>query len=159
MFSRIQIVHANREDREALLSLMDALADFEKLQRPAGAARARLIEHGFGEKPKFETWLAKVDGKTVAYAITYETYSTFLALPTFYLEDLFVLPDYRQHKIGATLFLHLVAEANRRGCGRMEWAVLDWNAQAIQFYERFDAQWLSDWKLYRLNREDFKKML
>lgn len=158
MSDSVQIIRATREDSEALLSLIDALADFEKLQKPVGEARTRLIEHGFGEKPKFETWLAKVDGKAVAYALTFETYSSFLALPTLYLEDLFVLPEYRKQKVGLNLFTHLVAEAQRRGCGRMEWAVLDWNIQAINFYERLGARWLSDWKVYRLTPEDFKRI-
>ncbi len=151
----IQIVRATREDGPTLLALIDALADFEKLQKPTGEARSRLIEHGFGGQPKFETWLARVDGKAVAYALTFETYSSFLALPTLYLEDLFVLPEYRQRRIGLALFTHLVAEAQRRGCGRMEWAVLDWNVNAIRFYERLGARWLGDWKVYRLTRDDF----
>jgi GNAT superfamily N-acetyltransferase len=154
----IQIVRAMPEDGNALLSLIDALADFEKLQKPTGEARTRLIDHGFGEKPKFETWLAKVDGQAVAYAIAFETYSSFLALPTLYLEDIFVLPQFRKRKIGLTLFKHLVAEADRRGCGRMEWAVLGWNINAIDFYERLGARWLSDWKVYRLTREDFERI-
>lgn len=158
MSDSIKIVRAVRDDAEALLSLIDALADFEKLQKPTGDARTRLIDHGFGENPRFETWLAKVEGQAVAYAITFETYSTFLALPTFYLEDIFVLPEYRKHRIGSALFRHLVMEADRRGCGRMEWAVLDWNALAIQFYEKRGARWLSDWKVYRLKREDFRKL-
>jgi GNAT superfamily N-acetyltransferase len=154
----VQIVRATRDDGDILLSLIDALADFEKLQRPTGEARTRLIEHGFGEKPKFETWLAKVDGRAVAYAITFETYSSFLALPTLYLEDLFVLPEYRKRKIGYQTFTFLVAEAQRRGCGRMEWAVLDWNVNAIDFYEQLGARWLSDWKVYRLTREDIARI-
>lgn len=158
MNETVEIVRATREDGPALLSLVDALADFEKLQKPTGEARARLIEHGFGAKPKFETWLARTDGKAVAYAITFETYSSFLALPTFYLEDLFVLPEHRKRGIGLALFKHLVAEARRRGCGRMEWAVLDWNVNAIDFYERLGAKWLQDWKVYRLTKEDLKRV-
>lgn len=158
MPEEIRIVRAQREDGEVLLSLLDALADFEKLQKPTGEARTRLIEHGFGDKPKFETWLAKIDGKAVAYALTFETYSSFLALPTLYLEDLFVLPEYRKKKVGYALFTHLVAEAQRRGCGRMEWAVLDWNVNAIQFYEKLGARFLRDWKVYRLTRDDFKRI-
>ena len=156
MSDPIQIIRATREDGPTLLTLIDALADFEKLQKPTGEARARLIEHGFGNQPKFETWLARVDGRAVAYALTFETYSSFLALPTLYLEDLFVLPEYRQRRIGQALFTHLVGEAQRRGCGRMEWAVLDWNVNAIRFYERLGAHWLADWKVYRLTQEDFE---
>lgn len=151
----IEITQATRKDGSTLLALIDALADFEKLQKPVGEARSRLLEHGFGERPRFETWLARVDGKAVAYALAFETYSSFLALPTLYLEDLFVLPEYRKRKIGLALFTHLVEEAQRRGCGRMEWAVLDWNTGALRFYERLGARWLNDWKVYRLTRDDF----
>ncbi len=158
MSNSIEIVRAAREDADTLLSLIDALADFEKLQKPTGEARARLVEHGFGDKPKFETWLGKMEGKAIAYALTFETYSSFLALPTLYLEDLFVLPEYRKKKAGYALFTHLVGEAQRRGCGRMEWAVLDWNVHAIQFYEKLGAHYLHDWKVYRLTREDFKRI-
>ncbi|MDD5542706.1 MAG: GNAT family N-acetyltransferase [Acidobacteriia bacterium] len=159
MTESFSIVRATNADVETLLSLIDALADFEKLQKPTGEARRRLIEHGFGEKPKFETWLAKVNGRAVAYALTFETYSSFLALPTLYLEDLFVLPDFRKQKVGYRLFMHLVSEAERRGCGRMEWAVLDWNVNAINFYERLGAHWLHDWKVYRLLRAEFYDVL
>lgn len=155
MTNSIEITRAAREDGPTLLALVDALADFEKLPKPAGEARARLLEHGFGERPRFETWLAWVDRKAVAYALAFETYSSFLALPTLYLEDLFVLPEYRKRKIGLALFTHLVEEAEHRGCGRMEWAVLDWNTGALRFYERLGARWLNDWKVYRLTRDDF----
>lgn len=155
MADDIEISRATREDGPTLLSLIDALADFEKLQKPAGDARVRLLDHGFGEQPKFETWLGRVDGIAVAYALAFETYSSFLALPTLYLEDIFVLPEYRKRGVGLALFTHLVAEAQRRGCGRMEWAVLDWNVNAIRFYERLGAHWLRDWKVYRLTRYDF----
>ncbi len=156
---QLEIVRAERKDADALLSLIDALADFEKLQKPTGEARTRLIEHGFGKVPKFETWLVKVQGRAVAYALTFETYSSFLALPTLYLEDIFVLPEFRNRKIGYALFSHLVAEAERRGCGRMEWAVLDWNVNAIRFYERLGARWLHDWKVFRLTRQEFRAVL
>ncbi|MBZ5551441.1 MAG: GNAT family N-acetyltransferase [Acidobacteriia bacterium] len=154
MSDSIEITRATREEGSILLALIDALADFEKLQKPVGEARARLLEHGFGERPRFETWLARVEGKAVGYALAFETYSSFLALPTFYLEDLFVLPEYRKRKVGLALFTHLVGEAQRRGCGRMEWAVLDWNTGALRFYERLGARWLNDWKVYRLTRDD-----
>ena len=96
---------AERADADSLLALITALADFEHLTPPDDEARARLIEHGFGDRPKFEAYLAEVQGAPgpVGYAFIFETYSTFLAKPTLYLEDLFVLPDYRKRGVGKAL--------------------------------------------------------
>jgi ABC-type dipeptide/oligopeptide/nickel transport system permease component len=102
-------------------------------------------------------WLAThVTIINLGYAITFETYSSFLALPTLYLEDLFVIPEARGSGAGRAAFRHLAAEALRRGCGRMEWAVLDWNALAIGFYERLGAQRLSEWYTYRLTADQLR---
>ncbi|HEX6070027.1 MAG TPA: GNAT family N-acetyltransferase [Longimicrobiaceae bacterium] len=149
----ISIRPADPADAEVLLELVDALADYEKLPRPDRAARERLIRDGFGAQPLFRAYLGEVDGVPVAYAITFHTYSSFLALPTLYLEDLFVLPDARGQGVGGALFRHLVGEALRQGCGRMEWVVLDWNRVAIDFYERHGARRLTEWYTYRLDRE------
>jgi GNAT superfamily N-acetyltransferase len=152
--SPVIIRQALKEDIETLLSLIDALADYESLPRPDPAARQRLAEHGFGPRPKFEVFLAEVNGRAVGYTISFETYSSFLARPTFYLEDLFVLPDYRKLKAGYALFMNCVRLARQRECGRMEWQVLDWNENAIRFYERLGAQRLKEWLPYRLTRDD-----
>ncbi|HEX2916676.1 MAG TPA: GNAT family N-acetyltransferase [Chloroflexia bacterium] len=156
--SRLVVRKATPEDASKLLNLICALADFEKLPRPDEAAQQRLIDHGFGPQPKFEVSLAEVDGQAVGYTISFETYSSFLALPTFYLEDLFVLPEYRKFGIGQALFKNCVKEALRRGCGRMEWSVLDWNENAINFYERMGAKRLSEWLSYRLTQEDMVRL-
>jgi GNAT superfamily N-acetyltransferase len=141
------------------LSLIDALADFEKLKRPSRTARARLLRDAFGRNKRFDAFLAFVDGKAVGYAIIFETYSSFLALPTLYLEDIFILPDYRKLGIGKKLFLRCLAEADRRGCGRMEWVVLDWNLNAIRFYDKLGAQQLKTWLPYRIERKQFREIL
>jgi GNAT superfamily N-acetyltransferase len=106
-----------------------------------------------------DVFLAEYDGRAVGYAFVFETYSSFLALPTLFLEDLFVLPEYRSKRVGYSLFTAMVAEAHRRGCGRMEWAVLDWNQLAIDFYKRFGATHLKEWQVYRLVREDMERIL
>jgi GNAT superfamily N-acetyltransferase len=155
----INIRRAQKEDGAALLRLIDALADFEKLARPDAAARARLLGDAFREPPRFEAFLADVDGQSVGYAFVFETYSSFLALPTLYLEDLFVLPEFRGRGIGYTLFRHCVELAAERGCGRMEWSVLDWNVPAQRFYERLGARRLNEWLYYRLVREDMERIL
>ncbi len=146
----ITIRRAQPADAPKLLELICALADYEKLLRPDQASQERLVAHGFGPSPKFETFLAFDEDQAVGYTISFETYSTFLALPTFYLEDLFVLPDYRKKGAGLALFENCKAEASHRGCGRMEWVVLDWNTNAIAFYERLGAKRLNEWFSYRL---------
>ena len=111
------IRRAELKDADVLLDLITGLAEFEKLPPPDGEARKRLVEHGFGDRPRFEAWLAEVEGKAVAYAILFETYSTFLALPTLYLEDLFVLTDYRGRGIGSQMLRHCIQLAKERECG------------------------------------------
>ena len=137
-------------DAPAILMLVDALADYEKLDRPSPDARARLVRDLFGPKPRLECWLVLFDGKAAGYAFTLETYSSFLALPTLYLEDLFILEECRGRKAGYLLFQHILEEAKRRGCGRMEWTVLDWNQLAMDFYDRLGAKWMKEWRLYRI---------
>jgi GNAT superfamily N-acetyltransferase len=146
-------------DGPAVLSLVDALADYEKLTPPDDSARQRLLRDVFGSRPRLECFLAECDGIPTGYAFLFETYSSFLALPTLYLEDLFVLPAYRHRKIGYALFTATVREAYSRGCGRMEWTVLDWNILALDFYRRLGATHMKEWQLFRLVRPDMEKIL
>lgn len=155
----ITIRPAGPDDFDVLLGLIDALADYEKLQRPDQAARERLRRDGSGDEPCFRAYLGELDGEPVAYAITYRTYSSFLALPTLFLEDLFVLPDARGHGVGGALFRHVAKLALEAGCGRMEWVVLDWNRVAIDFYERMGARRLTEWYTYRLTREKMSALV
>lgn len=154
------IRRAERADAAGLLKLIVALAEFEKLTPPDAAAQARIIEDGFGERPRFETWLAFVAGvsEPVGYAVFFETYSTFLARPTLYLEDIFVLPEYRGNGIGSALLHHCIRLAHERGCGRMEWTVLDWNTKAQRVYEKLGGRKLAEWFLYRLDRADIARL-
>ncbi|MCU1260597.1 MAG: GCN5-related N-acetyltransferase [Bryobacterales bacterium] len=155
----IQVRKTNREDAEALLQLIDALAAYEKLTPPDDAAKQRLVQDMFADRPRIESLLVEVDGVPAGYTLFFETYSSFLALPTLYLEDLFVLPEYRSRRAGSALFREMIAEAHRRGCGRMEWSVLDWNQLAIDFYDRFGARRLHEWHYYRFVREDMERVL
>lgn len=143
---------AVRADGPALLRLIVALAEFEKLKPPDEAAQKRLLEHGFGPQPRFECWLGFLHDSPdpVAYALIFETYSSFEAAPTLYLEDLFVLPDFRRRGIGTALLRNCIQIARDRGCARMEWTCLDWNTRAQETYERMGAKRLSEWFLYRL---------
>jgi GNAT superfamily N-acetyltransferase len=154
------IRRATRTDGAELIKLIVALAEYEKLTPPDAEAQARLMEHGFGEQPRFESWLAfPTSGEEpVGYAILFETYSSFLARPTLYLEDIFVVPGYRGRGIGRGLLRHCIRLAEERGCGRVEWTCLDWNTGAQRTYEKLGARRLSDWYLYRLTRDRIEEL-
>jgi GNAT superfamily N-acetyltransferase len=149
---------ATPADADAFLALVDALADYEKLARPSPEARGRLVADAFGERKRIDVFLAEREGRAVGYAIVLESYSSFLALPTLYLEDLFVVPEARRGGIGHAFFRFLAAEAVRRGCGRMEWVVLDWNRLAIDFYQKLGARHLAEWHSYRLTADQLREI-
>jgi GNAT superfamily N-acetyltransferase len=145
----MEIRRARREDGEAYLELVQALADFEKLPGPDAGARERLLADAFGERPPYELWVADEGGRVVAYAVTFATYSTFLGRRGLWLEDLFVHPDARRRGIATAMLRHLEQVALERGCGRFEWNVLDWNVDAQKFYEGMGAQIMGEWRLVR----------
>lgn len=151
---------AEPADSDSILMLIDALADYEKLDRPDEAAKQRLLSDAFAEKPRFNIFLAETgDGAIVGYAFVLENYSTFLALPTLYLEDLFVLPEARGTGAGSALFSKVAEEAKARGCGRVEFVVLDWNTIAQDFYKRKGARHLEDWQFFRLDADQFDNVI
>lgn len=156
--SDIKIRLATRADKESFIKLVDAHAEFEKMPPLTEQAKIRLLHDGFGDHRRFSAFLASLDGRDVGYAITYEAYSSFLARPVFYLEDIFVYEDARGAGFGGAMFQYLVEEAVDRDCARMEWMVIDWNENAIGFYERRGAQQLSEWHSYRLDEEQLKKL-
>ena len=137
-------------DVPEILRLVTELADYEKLSHMVVGTEAMLHEALFGERPCVEALVAERGGRTVGFALYFTTYSTFLARPGLYLEDIFVVPERRGRGIGRSLMLHLARVANERGCGRMEWAVLDWNESAIRFYEALGSRRLGDWTTCRL---------
>ena len=139
---------------EAFLGLVAKLAQFEKLAPPDEAAKNRLRVDCLSEKSKFEALVGKIGDKCVSYALYFFTYSSFLALPTLFLEDIFVLEEYRGHGFGKKMFDEIREIAKRQGCCRIEFSVLTWNKSAQQFYERNKAE-RTDWFLYRLVRENF----
>jgi len=150
---------ATRADGKSLLALVDALADYEHLPRPRGGARRRLLRDAFRKRNRFDVYLALKGSRAIGYAIFFETYSSFLAQPTFYLEDIFVLAEYRGAGVGRKLFLQCLDEARRRNCGRMEWMVLDWNSPAIDFYTKLGASRLKGWLPFRIEKKNFRKIL
>jgi GNAT superfamily N-acetyltransferase len=148
--SDVLIREARRDDADAILELVRALAEFERLPGPDATAAARFVEHGFGERPTFEALVAELDGEVIAYAITFTTYSTFLMKPTLFLEDLFVHPRARRRGVATAIMERLRALAAARGCGRFEWMVLDWNTGAQALYDRVGATRMSEWRLCRV---------
>ncbi|HEX9560531.1 MAG TPA: GNAT family N-acetyltransferase [Candidatus Dormibacteraeota bacterium] len=144
---------ATRNDVPVIAELIRGLARFEKLEHEVVMTEALLDVGLFGDRPYAEVVLADDDGRPVGFALFFHNFSTFLGRPGIYLEDLFVLPEHRGSGIGRMLLAHLARLAVERGCGRLEWAVLDWNRDAIQFYERLGARPNSDWTVYRLTGE------
>ncbi len=150
----IVIKKVDGETFDDFLGLISELADYEKLVPPDEAAKRRLRRDCLSEKPKYEAFIGKVGDKPVSYIIYYFTYSSFLALPTLYLEDIFVLKEYRRQGIGQKMFDLLKETAKREDCGRIEFTVLKWNKSAQEFYEKNRAKCL-EWFFYRLAKEDF----
>ena len=155
----VSIVKVDGRNADLLAQLIEGLATYEHLEPPTQEAIFRLKRDLGSEHPYLVAHLAMADGTPVGYACYYFTYSTFLARPTLFLEDIFVLDQYRRHGIGRMLLEFCVAEAQRRECGRMEWNVLDWNAPAINFYESTGAIILKEWRVVRLKGEDFGQFL
>jgi ribosomal protein S18 acetylase RimI-like enzyme len=139
---------------EEFLGLVSKLAEYEKLAPPDADARERLRVDCLSKSPKYEACLGKIGCIYVAYVIYLFTYSSFLALPTLFLEDIFVLKEYRRQGIGQKMFDLCRKKAIQKGCGRIEFIVLDWNKPAQKFYEKNKALRM-DWSFYRLNRGDF----
>ena len=141
---------ATAADVPLILAFIRGLATYEKLLHEVVATEDTLGRTLFGETPAAHVVIAEEDGQPAGFALYFFNYSTFLARPGLYLEDLFVKPEFRGGGTGKALLLHLAKVANARGCGRMEWAVLDWNEPAKGFYRKLGAVPLDDWRVMRL---------
>jgi GNAT superfamily N-acetyltransferase len=146
----IGIRAATRSDVPLLKEFICALAEYEKLGHECVVTEGKLERTLFDDKPAAEALIAFVDEKPAGFALFFQNYSTFLAQPGLYLEDLFVKPELRRRGVGQALFRRLAQIACERGCGRFEWSALDWNTPAIEFYKRRGAQAMSEWTVYRL---------
>ncbi|MCB1104395.1 MAG: GNAT family N-acetyltransferase [Opitutaceae bacterium] len=146
----MHIRSATQDDVALIMTFIRALADYERMSDEVAATEGGLREALFGPKPAAECLLAFCDGQPAGFAVYFQNFSTFLAKPGLYLEDLFVKPEHRGRGVGKALLLHLAQLANQRGCGRMEWTVLDWNQPAIDFYESLGARRLKEWNICRL---------
>jgi GNAT superfamily N-acetyltransferase len=152
------IRRGTERDVPTILALIRGLAEYERLAHEVEATTSRVRAHGFGNRRYFETIICRRGGKPVGFALYFFTYSTFLARPTLYLEDLFVLPEERGTGAGKALLRALARIAVRRGCGRLEWAVLDWNRPAIGFYKRLGAKLRRQWILTRLTGTPLRRL-
>ena len=144
-------------DVPAILSLIQGLADYERLRDDCVATEDMLEKWIFQER-KAEVVMGVADGKAVGFALFFTSFSTFLAKPGIYLEDLFVIPEARGHGFGKKLLAHLAGLVVERGYGRLEWACLDWNEPSIQFYLSLDAKPLDEWTTYRLTGEALHRL-
>src|SRR3984893_13737811 len=149
---------ATEQDVPVILDLIKQLAEYEHLSDKVIATEQRLRDTLFGERPAAEVLLASLEGEIAGFAVFFTNYSTFLAKPGLYLEDLFVKPHARGKGIGKALLARLAKVAVERDCGRVDWQVLNWNEPSIRFYEALGAVPLSDWTTYRLTGEPLVKL-
>ncbi|MGI0479941.1 N-acetyltransferase family protein [Geminocystis sp. CENA526] len=148
--NNLNIRLATIDDVETVFQLIQALADYEKLSHEVTGNIENLEKHLFGNPTYAEAIIAELDDKSVGFALFFTNYSTFLTKPGIYLEDLFVLPEYRRQGIGKALLNYLINLAKKRDFGRVEWSVLNWNQSAIDFYENMGAKVLPDWHICRV---------
>ena len=149
---------ARADDIGTIHDFILALADYERLAHAVKADRATLARYLFGERPMAEVLIAEHDGMAVGFALFFHNFSTFEGRPGLYLEDLFVRPEHRGNGIGEALLRHLAHLAVERGCGRLEWAVLDWNKRAIEFYERMGARGVKEWTIFRVSGDALTRL-
>ena len=153
-----RIRRGTRRDAATIVRLIRGLADYEKLSHEAKATVADIRRDGFGRRRYFETLICFRGREPIGFALYFFTYSTFVGRPSIWLEDLFVVPEARGIGAGRALLTELARIAVRRGCGRLEWTVLDWNTPSIRFYESLGAKLRKDWILTRLTGEPLRRL-
>ena len=149
----VSIAPATPDDVPAILGMIRELAEYEKLLDRVSATEASLRRDLFGPRPYAEVLIGRLDGRAVGYALFFHSYSTFLARPGIYLEDVYVQPAVRGRGIGKALLQRVAAVARERDCGRLEWSVLDWNKPSIDFYVSLGAIPNEGWTMYRLDED------
>src|SRR6266436_1704118 len=154
----LQIRPARVEDVPVILELIRDLATYERAPDEVTATEEQLADVLFGEKPAAEVLLAFENETPVGFALFFHNFSTWLGRPGLYLEDLFVKPERRGKGYGRALLVELAKIAMERGCGRMEWAVLDWNEPAMKFYRALGAKPMDEWTVFRLTRDGIAKL-
>ncbi|HOW15043.1 GNAT family N-acetyltransferase [Methanosarcina sp.] len=154
----LNIRTAVKEDVPLILEFVKGIAEFENLSHLVTATEETLKESMFGEKRYAEVFFAELDGVPAGFTVFFHNFSTFVGKQGLYIEDIFVKPEFRGRGIGKAMFLHCVKLAKERNCGRMEWAVLDWNP-AREFYEYFGAGAVDGWHIYRMGADKFESAL
>ena len=154
----IRIERATERDVPLILALINGLAVYEKLAHEVTATEDGLRQTLFGARPSAEVVIAYAGDTPAGFALFFPNYSTFLGKPGLYLEDLFVLPEWRGHGLGLALMTHLAKTAVERGCGRFEWSVLDWNEPAIGFYKSLGARLMDGWSIVRVTGDALTKL-
>jgi GNAT superfamily N-acetyltransferase len=149
---------AKREDVPRILAFIRALAAYEREPRAVIATEADLERDGFGPNPFYFCLIAEHDGRTAGFALGFFSYSTWLGRPGIYIEDLFVEPELRGLGIGKALLERVAAVAVEKGCPRLQWAVLDWNTPAIEFYRAMGAEFLDEWRNVRVSGEALRRL-
>lgn len=156
--TEVSLERVDEDNFEDFFRLIVELATFEKLTPPDEAAKQRLKAHALMANPYYEGYVARIDDEAVAYLILTTMYSSFLAKPTLYVEDVFVTDSCRGLGIGRELFRFSAQRAEELGCGRMEWHALDWNSNAHRFYQGMGAKQLPEWLYFRLDEEGIKRL-
>jgi GNAT superfamily N-acetyltransferase len=154
----LRIRPATGADVALVTRFIHALAEYERLAHECQATEDGVRASLFGARPDAEVVIAEVDGAPAGFALFFHNYSTFLARRGLYLEDLFVLPEHRGRGVGRALLAHLARLALARGCGRMEWWVLDWNEPAIRFYRSLGAVPMDQWTVQRLSGDALQRL-
>ncbi len=154
----VRIERGTERDVPVILRLIKGLAEYEELSGEVTATEEGLRESLFGRNPAAEVLIAYVDTEPVGFAVFFQTYSTFLGRQGLYLEDLFVLPQWRKRGYGRQLLARVAMIAVERGCGRMEWSVLDWNQPAVRLYRSLGARAMDQWTVYRLTGDDLQRL-
>jgi GNAT superfamily N-acetyltransferase len=155
--NEIRIDPATESDLPHILRFIRGLAEYEKLAHRCVATEDALRRTLFGDRRYAEVLIAQREGTPVGFALFFHSYSTFLAQPGIYLEDIFVLPEHRGAGAGKALLRRVAQIARERGCGRLEWSVLDWNQPAIEFYQRVGATVMPDWRICRMGADEIAK--
>ena len=156
--SNFAIRSANINDVGTIFSLINELADYERLTHEVVANENDIRRSLFGDRPYAEALIGELEGVPISFALFFHNFSTFIGRPGIYLEDLYVRPEYRSKGYGRKMLVYIARLAIKRNCARFEWSVLDWNTPAIRTYDKLKAKPMNEWILYRLSGEDLVKL-